>query len=102
MVRLPSVDPKLLVTVSSVPLLVGDVTLLVGDVTLLVGGVTLLVGDVTLLVGDVTLLVGDVTLLVGDVSSSRLQLKLELSIDDKRLIIIMLHIYVHSGVRDEE
>ena len=82
--RLPSVYPKLLVTVLSVPLLVGDVTLLVGDVTLLVG-------DVTLLVGDVTLFVGDVTLLGGDVSSPRLQLKLQLSINDKRYIIIILH-----------
>ena len=95
MVRLPSADPKLLVTVSSVPLLVGDVTVLVGDVTLLVG-------DVTLLVGDVTLFVGDVSLLVGGVSSPTIQLKLELSIHDKRLIIIMLHMYVHSGVHDEE
>ena len=77
--------------VGDVSLLVGDVPLLVGDVTLLVGDVPLLVGDVSLLVGDVTLLMGDVPLLVGDVSSPRLQLKLELSIDDKRLIIIILH-----------
>ena len=37
--------------------------------------------------GDVTLLVGDVPLLVGDVPFPRLQLKLELSFDDKGLIL---------------
>ena len=62
-----------------------------GDVTLLEEDVTLLLGYVTLLLGYVTLLLGDATLLVGDVPFPRLQLKLELSIDDKRLIIIILH-----------